>query len=170
MPACAEPKVDGGWSNYGPCSGGACGGSGTKTRTCTDPAPSGGGAGCIGSNTTACTMPACPVTQTVIPIVGPPTLRDIWFDPDRVYVGLYMPSEGTSNIKHFLIDFVGSNTVNHKLIVSGGNQLILDSTIGQAPNRWISLRTVNTNGIEGPQSVYNILTSNETPKPYINQA
>jgi hypothetical protein len=44
--------VDGGWSGWSACSS-ACG-SGTQTRTCTNPAPACSGAGCVGSSSQSC--------------------------------------------------------------------------------------------------------------------
>ena len=53
--ATAACGVDGGWSEYGSCSATACGTSGTKTRTCNDPAPSNGGAECTRADDTLTT-------------------------------------------------------------------------------------------------------------------
>lgn len=47
------PVVDGVWSGWSACSN-VCG-AGTRTRTCTNPAPSGGGATCSGASSEACT-------------------------------------------------------------------------------------------------------------------
>lgn len=55
----APPLVNGGWSAWGACSV-ACG-SGTQTRTCTNPAPSGGGASCSGASSQSCTGTTCPI-------------------------------------------------------------------------------------------------------------
>ena len=47
-------SVDGGWSDYGnwsECSAKCGGGTQTKTRTCTNPAPTNGGADCEGKST-----------------------------------------------------------------------------------------------------------------------
>ncbi|XP_074659490.1 coadhesin-like [Tubulanus polymorphus] len=58
--------IDGNWSdwgNYGSCSV-TCGeGTKTRTRTCTNPAPSNGGAVCVGDNSesTSCNDGPCPV-------------------------------------------------------------------------------------------------------------
>ena len=54
--ACAVP-VNGGWSAWGSCSV-SCGG-GTKTRTCTNPAPANGGTVCSGASSQACNTQAC---------------------------------------------------------------------------------------------------------------
>ena len=51
-----EP-VHGGWSSYGPCSEDC--GPGTKSRTCTDPAPAHGGDDCAGSSSAACNLGEC---------------------------------------------------------------------------------------------------------------
>lgn len=64
QPACdtlapVATPVDGGWSDWSTCSA-ECGG-GTRTRTCTNPAPSGGGANCSGPSTQECNTQACPV-------------------------------------------------------------------------------------------------------------
>lgn len=61
--ACAA-VVNGGWTSFGPCSATACGSSGTRIRTCANPAPSGGGANCLGSATQACNTQACVTTPT----------------------------------------------------------------------------------------------------------
>ena len=53
---CCTP-VDGGWSDWSPCSK-SCGG-GTQTRTCTNPAPYCGGNGCSGESTRACNTQPC---------------------------------------------------------------------------------------------------------------
>ena len=54
--ACA---INGGWSSWSSCSK-TCGG-GTRTRTCTNPAPSGGGANCVGATSEACNTQACAI-------------------------------------------------------------------------------------------------------------
>ncbi|KAL5261923.1 hypothetical protein ACHWQZ_G007584 [Mnemiopsis leidyi] len=59
-------KVDGGWSNYGDwssCSADCGGGTQTRTRTCTNPAPANGGADCEGESTETneCNTNSCPV-------------------------------------------------------------------------------------------------------------
>ena len=58
--------VDGGWSSYGSwgsCSVSCGGGTQTRSRTCTNPAPANGGASCSGSATESqsCNTAACPV-------------------------------------------------------------------------------------------------------------
>lgn len=54
--ACKTP-VNGGWSEWSTCS--AVCGTGSQTRTCTNPAPSNGGAQCVGSSTQSCNTQAC---------------------------------------------------------------------------------------------------------------
>ena len=49
--------VDGDWSRFAACSE-ACGG-GTRSRTCSDPAPANGGKDCVGAAIGACNMQAC---------------------------------------------------------------------------------------------------------------
>jgi len=51
--------VNGGWSAWSVCSV-SCG-TGTQTRTCTNPAPAYGGANCTGVKSQSCVMTACPV-------------------------------------------------------------------------------------------------------------
>ena len=46
--------INGGWSSWSACSGQCGGGSGTQTRTCTNPAPQFGGANCSGSSSQGC--------------------------------------------------------------------------------------------------------------------
>ena len=53
-----NPAVAGEWTGYGACS--AVEGPGTKTRTCTNPAPSCGGASCVGSATSNCCVASYP--------------------------------------------------------------------------------------------------------------
>ena len=58
--------VDGGWSDFGPwseCSADCEGGTQTRTRTCTNPAPANGGADCVGdaTETQDCNTHRCPV-------------------------------------------------------------------------------------------------------------
>ncbi|KAL5248186.1 hypothetical protein ACHWQZ_G017384 [Mnemiopsis leidyi] len=58
--------VDGGWSNFGDwseCSAECEGGTKTRTRTCTNPAPANGGADCVGeaAETQNCNTHSCPV-------------------------------------------------------------------------------------------------------------
>ncbi|GEM_PF-3167754 len=55
----AQPKIDGGWSEWSVCSK-SCGG-GSQTRTCSNPASANGGAVCIGDSTQACNVQVCDV-------------------------------------------------------------------------------------------------------------
>jgi hypothetical protein len=50
--------VDGGWSEWGPCSA-SCG-AGTQTRSCDSPAPAHGGLRCDGDSSRACNADPCP--------------------------------------------------------------------------------------------------------------
>jgi hypothetical protein len=59
MRAC---PIDGGWSAFGSCNK-FCG-SGSQSRTCTNPAPRYGGASCAGSATGACNTAVCPKAPT----------------------------------------------------------------------------------------------------------
>jgi len=54
--------MDGGWSAWSACSK-ACG-SGTQTRSCTNPTPSGGGATCSGVTEQSCNTQSCTGTST----------------------------------------------------------------------------------------------------------
>ena len=61
-----QAAVDGGWSEFGAwseCSADCEGGTQTRTRTCTNPAPANGGADCVGdaSETQDCNKHGCPV-------------------------------------------------------------------------------------------------------------
>ncbi|KAL5255035.1 hypothetical protein ACHWQZ_G014467 [Mnemiopsis leidyi] len=61
-----QNAVDGGWSDYGSwseCSAVCGGGTKTRTRSCTNPAPANGGADCVGEATEAqdCNTHSCPV-------------------------------------------------------------------------------------------------------------
>jgi len=53
--------VNGGWSPWGSCSR-SCG-SGTQTRTCTNPSPANGGSQCPGSSSQICKLEECPDCQ-----------------------------------------------------------------------------------------------------------
>ena len=60
--------VDGGYTDFGDwseCSAECGGGTQTRTRTCTNPAPANGGADCVGdsSETRECNTQACPGNQ-----------------------------------------------------------------------------------------------------------
>lgn len=62
---CPEPAVDGGWTDFGDwseCSATCGGGTQTRTRSCTNPAPAHGGADCLGesSQSQACNTGGCP--------------------------------------------------------------------------------------------------------------
>ncbi len=48
--SCSNIPVDGGWSAWSTCN------AGTKTRTCTNPAPQNGGASCSGPSTQSCSI------------------------------------------------------------------------------------------------------------------
>ena len=50
--------MNGGWSSWGSCSK-SCG-SGSQTRTCTNPRPAYGGSQCSGSPFKTCNTEACP--------------------------------------------------------------------------------------------------------------
>ena len=61
--------VDGGYSDFGDwseCSAECDGGTQTRSRTCTNPAPAHGGADCVGDSTETreCNTQACPGNQT----------------------------------------------------------------------------------------------------------
>ena len=61
--------VDGGYSDFGDwseCSAECGGGTQTRTRTCTNPAPAHGGDDCLGDSTETrkCNTQACPGDQT----------------------------------------------------------------------------------------------------------
>ncbi|KAL5248998.1 hypothetical protein ACHWQZ_G018005 [Mnemiopsis leidyi] len=63
-----SPAIDGGYSDFGDwstCSAVCGGGTQTRTRTCTNPAPANGGADCVGdsSETRQCNTNACPENQ-----------------------------------------------------------------------------------------------------------
>ena len=58
-------SVDGGWSDFGDwseCSAECGGGTQTRNRTCTNPAPANGGADCVGEATESqnCNTQPCP--------------------------------------------------------------------------------------------------------------
>ena len=62
-------SVDGGYSDFedwSECSAECGGGTQTRTRTCTNPAPAHGGADCVGDSTETreCNTQACPGNQT----------------------------------------------------------------------------------------------------------
>ena len=50
--------VAGGWTDWGVCSK-TCG-TGTQTRTCTNPTPANGGAECTGASAQDCNTQGCP--------------------------------------------------------------------------------------------------------------
>ena len=64
--ACSEPPVNGGWGDFkdwSECSMSCGGGTKTRSRTCTSPAPANGGAECEGDaeETERCNIEPCPV-------------------------------------------------------------------------------------------------------------
>jgi hypothetical protein len=54
-----SPVVDGVWTDWNSCN--ALCGTGTQTRSCTNPPPSGGGADCSGPTVQTCNTQSCPV-------------------------------------------------------------------------------------------------------------
>ena len=65
-------QVNGNWAKWGlynECTKECGGGSMTRTRTCTDPAPQFGGKGCVGESTqtSACNTQSCPGEQIHLP-------------------------------------------------------------------------------------------------------
>ena len=50
--------MNGGWTSWTNCSK-SCG-SGSQTRTCTNPTPANGGSDCSGSSSQPCNTQACP--------------------------------------------------------------------------------------------------------------
>ena len=54
-----EPSVNGGWSTWSECDK-SCG-TGTQTRTCTNPVPYSGGTECTGEKSKTCNTKSCPV-------------------------------------------------------------------------------------------------------------
>ncbi|KAL5251311.1 hypothetical protein ACHWQZ_G016863 [Mnemiopsis leidyi] len=63
---CSDTVIDGGWSDddaWSECSADCGGGTQTRTRTCTNPAPAYGGADCVGeaTETQNCNTEPCPV-------------------------------------------------------------------------------------------------------------
>ena len=65
MSVFVNSSVDGGWSDwgsYGSCTVTCGNGTSTRSRTCTNPAPSAGGRTCQGTNTDSqtCTLYTCP--------------------------------------------------------------------------------------------------------------
>jgi len=61
-PVACQNAVNGGWSTFGACSV-SCG-SGTQSRTCTNPAPSNGGSSCVGSASQTCNTNVCTTSGT----------------------------------------------------------------------------------------------------------
>ena len=59
--------MDGGWSNWGECTE-ICG-TGTQTRTCTNPLPENGGAHCSGESMQDCNTHACPGKKNLYKIL-----------------------------------------------------------------------------------------------------
>ncbi len=59
--SCTATPVAGEWSAWSACST-TCGGSGTQTRSCTNPARANGGADCIGDSMQACNRQSCDST------------------------------------------------------------------------------------------------------------
>ena len=67
--------VDGGWSDYSDwseCSAECAGGTQTRTRTCTNPAPANGGAECVGESeeTRPCNEQPCPGLEKIREVFG----------------------------------------------------------------------------------------------------
>ena len=68
----AVVAVNGGYTAYGDwsaCSADCGGGTQTRSRTCTNPAPANGGADCVGdsSETRDCNTQGCPGTDSIRP-------------------------------------------------------------------------------------------------------
>ena len=99
---CLEP-VDGGWSVFGDwsgCSAECGGGTQTRSKTCTNPAPVAGGADCQGDaeETSTCNIDACPLktedlgcwkdrgARAIPPLDGTyPTLKDNYYLRSNAY-------------------------------------------------------------------------------------
>eukprot|EP00756_Hemistasia_phaeocysticola_P019779 Hpha_TRINITY_DN15680_c3_g6::TRINITY_DN15680_c3_g6_i3::g.99988::m.99988 len=93
--------VNGGWSGWGKCSV-TCGGEGTQTRTCTNPAPLWGGSDCSGASSQACNNGDCSGWATFSSLDGQPS------DCDQGGCKFPYPPEGPA--------FIPSLTVQHPAV------------------------------------------------------
>lgn len=146
----APAPVNGGWTDWGFCSATACGTTGTKTRTCTNPAPANGGADCTGSASQSCNAPACP----------PPSCSSFTSSPSQIVQGSQSTlSWNCSNANSCSISASNGSSVSCSISLSTGSG---STTISPSQT---TTYTLNANGPGGTTSPAPVTTTTVYENP-----